>query len=395
MIQFLFWLAAVTVFYTYFGFPLLVLLRGILKRRSIQYGSITPSINVIIVAHNEAKIIGKKLDNLLSLDYPSDKMEIIVASDGSTDGTNEIVGNYENKGIKFLQLPRTGKIPALNEAVTHATADILIFSDANSMYKTDAIKKLVRPFVDSTVGGVAGNQSYDPDEGGNAASLGERLYWNFDQFLKKLQSKAGNVISATGAIYAIRRKLFKPVPTGVGDDAVISYRVISQGYRFVYEPDAVACETVAASPSAEFKRKVRVCVRGLQGLRVEPQLFNPFKHGFYSVQLFSHKLLRWLLPIPLLVLLVSSLWLSQVDPFFRIVAIAQVIFYGMALIAFLFRNKKIANQKIFKLFAIPFYFCLANVASLIALLRVMRGQRIDVWEQKRSPIQEVEEVEVG
>ena len=384
MVELLFWISIATIIYTYLAFPALLFLRGWIWRRPVKRGAVTPTVTLIIAAHNEAAHIGRKLENLLSLDYPRDRLSIIVASDGSEDGTNEVVSQYEARGIKLLPLPRRGKIPTLNAAVFNSTSEILVFSDANSMYALRAIRVLVRPFADPSVGGVAGSQCYVRDLTGSSASMGERTYWNFDQRLKLWQSQSGSVTSATGAIYAIRRELFEPIPSGVGDDAVNSYRVVARHYRMVFEPKAIAYEPVAPSSSAEFQRKVRICVRGLRGLLAVPELLNPLRYGFYSLQLFSHKLLRWLMAWPLLALFFSSLWLSSTSSLYQIAASGQIIFYGLAVSVFLIRQWKIATAKIFKLLTLPFYFCLANSAFLVAQLRVVQGQRIDLWEVRRN-----------
>jgi len=383
VLEVLFWLSAATILYTYVGFPLLLFLRSRWCRRDPQQADITPAVSLIVVAHNEAACIRKKLDNLLALDYPRDCLDIIVASDGSDDGTNDIVAQYETKGIKLLALPRRGKIPTLNAAVAHASGEILAFSDANSLYTPNALRSLARPFADASVGGVAGNQSYIDGDRGSSAAQGERVYWNFDQQLKRYQSAAGSVTSATGAIYAIRRELFEPVPSGVCDDAVISYRVVVRGFRMMFEPEAKAYESVSSSARAEFRRKVRICARGLRGLLAVPQLFHPFHYGFYSLQLFSHKLLRWLLVWPLITLFLTSLMLHWAGPVYRLAAVVQLVFYGSALTFFL-AQELTGSVKVPKFLALPFYFCLANTASLCAQWSVLQGQRIDQWDVRRS-----------
>lgn len=384
MIEYLFWGSALLIAYTYAGFPLLLFVRARFGRRRPLCADITSSVSLIVVAHNEAAVIRAKLENLLALDYPRDRLSIIVASDGSDDGTNEVVAKYQTQGIRLLSLPRRGKIPTLNAAVRSATGEILAFSDANSIYRDNALRLLVRPFADASVGGVAGCQCYVSHGASNGATAGEQAYWNFDQWLKRWQSEAGSVTSATGAIYAVRRKLFEPVPNGVGDDAVISYRVVARGYRMVFEPHAVAYETVSPSTGAEFRRKARICARGLRGLMAIPQLFNPFRYGFYSLQLFSHKLLRWLMPWALITLFWTSLWLRSVSALYRVTAAMQLIFYGFALAVFMIQERKIAPMKILKVLTMPFYFCLANTACLLAQVWVVQGRRIDSWSVRRS-----------
>ncbi len=383
MNQLLFWVSIGLIFYAYLGFPLLLLVRGLLRRRPVRQADITPRLSMVITAHNEAKTIRAKLDNVLALDYPRDQLEIIIASDGSDDGTNEIVAAYAGRGVRLLALPRRGKIPALNAAAAQATGEIVVFSDANSIYAPHALRSLVRPFADAAVGAVGGNQCYVSSSHGNAASFGERLYWSLDRTLKTMQSRAGNMISATGAIHAIRRVLFRPVPLGVGDDFVISTRAISHGYRLVFEPNATAYESIAPTDEAEFQRKVRVIVRGLRGLWAVKELFNPWRYGFYSVQIFSHKLLRWSVGWLLMVLLGASLSLYAAGSFYQVVTLGQVAFYGCALCALALRNTSLAQYKAFKLLTIPFYFCLANIAAMRAWLQLLGGKRIDVWDSNR------------
>jgi len=381
MLETIFWVSVLLVFYIYLGFPLLLFVRAKLWRCPVRCADVQPTITVVIVAHNEAAGIRAKLDNLLTSNYPQDRLDIIIGSDGSDDGTNDIV--LQERRATLLALPRQGKIPALNAAVQRARGDILVFSDANSMYAPSAIRMLVRPFADPSVGGVAGSQRYVPDQRPSSASEGERAYWSFDETLKRWQAEAGSLTSSTGAIYAIRRELFKPVPSGVGDDAVISYRVVASGHRMVFAPAAVAFEPVAPSEDAEFQRKVRVCARGLRGLLVEPELFNPFRHGFYTVQLVSHKLLRWLGAWPLMATFVASLFLSSRRPIYGELALVQAGFY-LAAGAVVVLPKLLPGLPLGRILTLPFYFCLANVAFLAAQFKVVQGQHIDRWEVRRG-----------
>ncbi|MDX1415150.1 MAG: glycosyltransferase family 2 protein [Candidatus Promineifilaceae bacterium] len=375
----LFWSSIGLILYSYFLFPFLTFLRGKFRQQPYRSQDITPKVSMIIAAYNEAEGIGAKLDNILSLDYPQECLEVVVASDGSNDGTDEIVRGYAAQRVRLLSLPRQGKAPALNSAVAASTGEILVFSDANSMYAPDAIRAIVRPFADPEVGGVAGNQVYLEEEQKDATS-GEKSYWMFDRKLKQSQSQAGNAISATGAIYAIRRSLFQTVPDGVTDDFVTSTRVILQGYRLVFAPDAIAYEPIAKSSSRELGRKERVITRGLRSVWTNRALLNPLRYGYYSVQVFSHKILRRLAVFPLIALFLVSPLLWWRGSIYRLAALAQFMFYGFALIGALFDDTRIGRQK---QFALPFFFCLVNLASLRAALNIMRGQRIDRWETRR------------
>jgi cellulose synthase/poly-beta-1,6-N-acetylglucosamine synthase-like glycosyltransferase len=383
LIRWLFWSSLGLILYAYIGFPLLLAIRGWLQRRPVKKADIVPRVSLVITAHNEATHIGAKLENVLALDYPREQLEIIVASDGSNDGMNEIVTRYADRGVLLRAFPRQGKIPTLNAAAVQATGDILVFSDANSIYASDALRVLLRAFADPTVGAVGGNQVYISGSTGNTASFGERMYWGFDRRLKAAQTEAGNMISATGAIHAIRRELFRPVPLGVGDDFVISTRAISQGYRLVFEPNAMAYETIAPTDRAEFSRKERVIVRGLLGLWAVKELFNPLRYGFYAIQIFSHKLLRWSLCWLLVILFAASLALYPQGGIYQLAALGQILFYGSALAALALRQTSLAGLKVFRLLAIPYYFCLANTAAARAWVQLLGGKRIDVWDSKR------------
>jgi glycosyltransferase involved in cell wall biosynthesis len=378
----LFWSAIATLLSTYLLFPLVVLLRALLRSRPHLSDDITPPLTMIIAAHNEATSIRAKLENILSLEYPADRLEVVIASDGSDDRTEEIVRSFEDRGVRLLPLPRQGKAAALNAAAAVAVGDILVFSDANSIYASDALRALVRPLADPLVGGVAGDQRYVADGDAGAAAAGEQRYWDFDRVLKTAESRAGNVISATGAIYAVRRSLFRPVPDGVTDDFFTSTGVVAQGYRLVFAPDAVAFEPVAGTAELEFGRKVRVITRGLRGVLLRRELLHPRSYGFYSVQLLGHKLLRRLMVFPLAVAAATSLLLWRHGRIYRVVTVLQGGVYGLAAAGILLARRPLGRRKALVL---PAFFCFVNVAALKATWNVVRGRRIDRWEPRREP----------
>lgn len=377
-LEWLFWGSLTLILYTYALFPLFVVLRGYLFPRPYKRRDITPMVSMIIAAHNEEDSLRQKLENALSLDYPKNRLEIVVASDGSTDSTVEIARQFEDRGVQVLDLPRTGKAGALNAAVAASNGEVLVFSDANSMYARDAIHGLVRPLADPTVGGVAGDQTYVDKH--LSQSPGEHFYWDFDQMLKRMQSLAGNAISATGAIYSLRRTLFQAVPEGVTDDFATSTEVIARGYRLVFAPDAVAYEPPASSNSAEFGRKVRVMTRGLRAVLYRRSLLNPFRYGMYSLDLLTHKLLRRLMVFPLLLLLPTSVLLGGEAVIYQLAATAQIAFYFCALVGFWMSRRNVRGVKIFSL---PFFFCLVYAAAFLATWNLLRGHTVKLWEPAR------------
>ena len=376
-----FWASGATIAATYVAFPVGLLVRGALLRRPVRSAAIEPSVSIIIAARNESADIGRRLENLAQLDYPRDCLEVVIASDGSEDRTAAIVNEWADRGVRLLDLPRVGKADALNAAVAASTGDILVFSDANSMFAPDAVRALVRRFADPEVGGVAGDQQYERAATGDALAEGERGYWDLDRLLKIAESRAGNVVSATGAIYAIRRELFRPVATGVTDDFYTSVAVVAQGRRLVFARDAIAFEPPARSGGDEFGRKVRIMTRGLRGTILMRELLDPRRHGFYAFQLAWHKIFRRLMVVPLLGLLASSLLLLGRGRIYTLAAVAQLGGYALGLTGLAMRGRPAGRNK---LLSFPAFFCMVNLAALQALRNIATGRRIDRWEPQRA-----------
>jgi glycosyltransferase involved in cell wall biosynthesis len=380
MTRVLFWLAGCLVGYTYVGFPALVLVRAGLRPRPHRCAPVTPSVSVVVAARNEAAVIATKVDNLLGLDYPADRLDVVVASDGSEDATVAAALERGDERVRVLDLPRVGKANALNAAVAWAGGQVLVFTDANSLLSRRALRALVAPFADPEVGGVAGDQRYI--RGGRAAAVarGERRYWQLDRALKRAESRGGNVISATGAIYAIRRELFRRTPPGVTDDFAVSTAVICAGRRLVFAAGAVAYEPVGVSAGVEFERKVRVMTRGLNAVLLRRELLDPRRHGFYALQLFSHKVLRRLMAAPLVVMMATGARLARRGSAYRLVALAEGALLGLGAAGLAARRRARAAR----LLALPAYFCLVNLASLRAVVNVVRRRPIERWEPRRE-----------
>ena len=377
----LFWTAAATIAATYAAIPALILVRGRLVRRPLAAADVTPRVSIVIAAHDEAANIGAKVANLLALDYPPDRLQVLIASDGSSDGTVAIARAAGGDRVDVLDLPRVGKAAALNAALDRADGEIVVFSDANSMFEPAALRALVRPFADSAVGGVAGDQRYDSGGGDGAIAHGERGYWDLDRLLKVAESESGSVISATGAIYALRRELVPSIIDGVTDDFYASTAAIVAGRRLVFAADAAAWEPVAASGGDEYGRKVRVMTRGLRGVVARRELLDPRRTGFYAVQLLWHKVLRRVMVVPLLAVAISSPVLATRSRLLALATAAQVAFYGLAAAGFALRDRPAGRSR---LVAFPAYFCLVNLAALEALLNLARGRRIARWEPRRA-----------
>jgi cellulose synthase/poly-beta-1,6-N-acetylglucosamine synthase-like glycosyltransferase len=377
----LFWGCVAYLVYVYAGFPLLVVLRGRFWPRPYERRRIEPKVTVVMAAHNEAAVIEDKIASVLSLDYPPERLEIVIASDGSDDGTDEIVRRSGNGRVRLLSLDRVGKAAALNAAVDVAAGDVLVFTDANSILAEQAVRELVAPLADPAIGGVAGNQIYYKPQSGDSSVVGEQQYWNFDRVLKQAQSAAGSVTGATGALYSIRRGLFQPVRADVNDDLLTSLRVIARGYRLVFAPKAVAYEHVVESASQTFSRRVRVMARGLRCVVVMRALLDPRRYGFFSIQLMSHKLLLRTAVVPLLLLVAWTAVLWDHGWFYRAALLAQACFYVLGVLGILFADRRLAK---WKPFALPAYFVLINAAAARAIWQLLRGEKHDRWTPRSS-----------
>jgi cellulose synthase/poly-beta-1,6-N-acetylglucosamine synthase-like glycosyltransferase len=361
--------------YAYAGYPLLLFVRSRLRPWPVLQGRPDVSVSVIVAAHNEASIIEEKIRNTLSLDHAPDRLELIVASDGSTDGTDAIVEHVADERVRLLGLPRAGKINALNRAALEAHGDILVFTDANVMLDPDAVRHLVRNFADPDVGGVCGEKRLRGAAGGDATGRGEGLYGRYDRWVKRLESRGGSVYAADGCMYAIRRDSFEPVRhLWQADDIAISARVILRGLRLVYEPAAVCYEEAPADGVAELRRKARVAnhtTRAVLNLWRELP-----RAGFWAVQLVSHKLVRYMVPVWLILLLGCNLPLANGSPLFAAILVAQVMFYALALAGWLFRSSAPGQTR---LLSVPYFFTLVNAAALMGLVGVLRGHRHATW----------------
>ncbi|MBU4305742.1 MAG: glycosyltransferase family 2 protein [Candidatus Omnitrophica bacterium] len=377
MIKFLFWFSFNLVLFIYLGYPLILTVLGfIFKKPHNVDENFMPEVSLLIPAYNEEKIISEKIENSLSLDYPKDKFEIIVILDGCTDRSRNIADRYVNQGVKIIeQKPRKGKMMALNTSVSEAKGDILIFTDANAIYKKDAIKKLIRNFADEKIGCVCGELRYI---GGSSTNEGESLYWKYERFLKISESQLQSLLVVNGPIYAIRKKLFEPVDESLADDFVIPMRIAKKGYGLIYESEAIAVEKIAERAKEEFNRKVRIISQGFKasfaicGIILSTGLLRILQFAF-------HKFIRWLTFLFLMSIFVSNLFLLDYW-FYRVTFIVQVLFYSAALIGY-FLEKKMIKIKIFD---VPFYFCMVNIASFIGLLRFLTIGIKATWEKAES-----------
>jgi cellulose synthase/poly-beta-1,6-N-acetylglucosamine synthase-like glycosyltransferase len=380
----LFWISTGLLLYSYACYPILLALlaRFASRKASPSYSVGLPTATVLISAYNEFSVIEAKVRNSLALDYPKERLEIMVISDGSDDGTDETVLRYKEAGVRLVrQNERQGKTAGLNLAVPQARGQILVFSDANALYHSDAIRQLVRHFGDPQVGYVVGNARYVEKASATQAAEAEGLYWKLETWLKKKESAFYSVVGGDGAIYAIRRELFMLLlPTDI-NDFLNPLQIIQRGYLGIFEPAAVSYEEAAGSFKKEFRRRVRIISRSLNAVRRASGVLNPFQHTRHCFLLVSHKLLRWFAPFFMIGILISSLTLWR-SVFFRTAVLLQVAFYAMALLGWILQERK----KSWTLFSAAFYFCVVNVASLIGCFKCLRGDLSGTWTPPRQKV---------
>jgi cellulose synthase/poly-beta-1,6-N-acetylglucosamine synthase-like glycosyltransferase len=379
-----FGISTVVLFYTYAGYPLLVYIVSLVRPRHIRRGDFEPLVTVLITAYNEEKDLRSKLENTLELDYPKEKLEIIVASDCSADGTDEIALSFASQGVKLHRQPqRHGKTAAQNAAVEIARGEVILFSDATTMYRPNVLRTLMPNFNDPEIGCVAGKLIYvDPAD--SNIGKGARSYWNYETFLKEAESRACSLIGVSGALYAVRRSAYVPMYPEACSDFLIATKLYEQGLRTVYEPAAICTEETNRQPERELQMRVRVITQTLTDLGRHLYMMNPFRSGFYAVQLFSHKVLRYAVPIWLILLFASSAVLSFTSDWFLLFLALQSVFYGIAVLSWLLTR----GEKHSALIAMPQYFVLANIASIIAFFGFIRGVRMATWEPIRESSKE-------
>ncbi len=379
MAETIFWMAFGSILFAYVGYSVSIVLIELFVRRPLQRRDIEPMVTFLITAYNEERNLAAKLDQTLHLDYPADKLEVIVASDGSTDRTDEVVRSFADRGVRLVRVEgRVGKTETQNQAVRQAAGEIIVFSDATTRYERQAIRKIVRNYADPAVGAVSGRyEYYNPT--GASIGVGTVLFWKYENFIKRKQTRIYTITGCCGCIYSVRRCAYEALPPDIISDLCEPLKVLEKGYRIVFEPEAIAYEETTEHAKEEFSMRVRVAVRGMRGLLFMRKLFNPLRYGFVSYQLFSHKVMRWLVPLFMIVGLAANALLLE-RPLYRGAFALQAALY-LAAGAGLFA----ARWKVRLLpLSLPLYFVTVNIAALAAMLRVLRGYRAVTWETVRK-----------
>jgi len=375
-----FWFAVLTIGYAYVGYPIIVTVLARFLGRPVHRAPITPSVTLLVAAFNEERWMAQKIENGLSLDYPEDKLEILVVADGSTDRTTDIVSRWDDPRVRLEYQPeRRGKTAALNRAVPLSCGEIIVFSDANTFFQKDALRSLVRSFADPTVGCVTGTKKVRPRPG-SAAATGEGMYWHYENHLKQCDSTIGSVMGGAGEILAVRRRLWMPLEEDtLLDDFVLSLRIVELGWRAVYERDAVTWEEASPDLKGEWTRRTRNVAGGFQAFTRLPGLLDP-RNGLVTLQYLSHRMLRWIITPSLWVLMLASNLVLLAHPLYRFTLILQTLFYGLAGAGYLAARRGLRVRWL----QMPFYVCLLNAAALVGGFRYFTGRQSVLWQKARS-----------
>ena len=376
MLQVLFCLSVGFVGYAYVGYPLVLLALAALRSHPVSKGPIRPRVTFIITAYNEERRIAAKLENALLQDYPPAQLEILVASDCSNDRTDEIVGNFRDRGVRLVRAPeRKGKEAAQKHAVQDAKGEILVFSDVATVLEPNALANIVENFADPTVGCVSSEDRFLERDG---TISGEGAYIRYEMFLRRLETEVNTLVGLSGSFFAARREVCAAWADDLQSDFNSLLNSIKLGMRGIADPASVGYYQNLCDERKEFERKVRTVLRGLSVFMTSWRMVNPIRYGLFSWQLLSHKLCRWLVPFALIVALFSNALLTRESTFYRVTLLAQIMFYGLALSSLIMRISCMGV-----LFKIPAFFVLVNWSILTAWYRYLRGERMVAWEPSK------------
>jgi len=375
--ELVFWMCLLLPVYAWIGYPVLLTLAApFFPRRRLS--PLAPQrVSVVIAAHNEARHIVDKLRSVLRQDYQAADLQVVVVSDGSTDATVQLARSLGDPRVEVLDLPRLGKAGVLNAGVEVSRGELLVFTDADNQWADDTLRLLLAPFADPEVGASAGHMIIPVV--GKGLSLGDSLYRHYEAWVRKVENRTGCMVSADGALLALRRSLYQAVPKQVNDDFFISTCAPAAGKRIVYVPEAIVLDQGVDEADKQFRRRQRVTVGGLLSLAARRELLNPLRHGLYAIALISHKLIRRLAPVLLLPLLLANLWLALEPGLFRWMLVAQLLGYGVAVLGLLDVRRRL--PKPFRLAA----FLLVTLAGMsVGLWQFLRGHSYSQWNPNQN-----------
>lgn len=381
--EYVFWISIAIVFYTFLGYGLVIsLLASFSKKAAVPFfqDSELPEVTLLIAAYNEADILDAKIQNALALDYPTTKLHIQVVTDGSSDDSGQVLAKYSQVTVHH-SAERKGKIAAVNRVMPLIKTDFTVFCDANVLLNSQAIRELVKHFRRPEVAAVSGEKVVLSQEADTASAAGEGFYWKYESFLKRKDAEWNTLVGSAGELFAIRTGLYAAPDTNtLIEDFVLTVKLATQGHVVAYEPNAIASETASANVEEEYKRKVRISAGGIQAIGLLPQAMQFWKHPGLTFQYISHRVLRWtLMPLALILILISNVFLAIESDFFAWVLVAQAVFYGLGLIGYLRRNSSIK----LKAFHLPFYFVFMQVCVIMGWIKFARGKQQVTWEKSK------------
>ncbi len=372
MVEIIFWGSILFIFYAYFGYPLSLVLIGYFLTEDVKRSSFSPGTTIIITAHNEEKRIGNKLENTLKLEYPKEKLQIIVASDGSTDRTNAITRDYRQNGVELLEiLQRKGKENAQKEAIKHAKGEIIVFTDAATLLDPEGLKQIVSNFTDPSIGCAS---CEDRLLGRDGKPSGEGFYLRYEMWLRRLESKVNSLVGVSGCFFAVRKEVCRDFSEEMQSDFRTVLNSMKFGLRSITDPNAHGYYQDIADEKHEFDRKIRTIVRGLTVFFHHLEFLNVLKYGFFSYQYFCHKLLRWLVPVFLFTLFASNVILVGISQLFLVILSGQFIFYCLAIWGW--KGRSLSSWPLIK---VPVYFLAVNASISVAWWRYLKGDRVVMW----------------
>ena len=396
ILSIIFWVLLILLFYTYIGYALVLYLLLKIKKLIFRGNSqqpdplYEPDVCLFVTAFNEKEYVKQKVENSFSLDYPKEKIQYLWITDGSDDGTPDLLKKYDSLEVHHLP-ERRGKMHAMNRGVKFVKAPIIIFSDTNTILGKNSIREIVAKFSIEKTGCVAGEKRIVEKDADAAAGAGEGLYWKMESWVKKMDAELNSAVGAVGELFAIRTVLFEDVETDtILDDFMISLRIAQKGYNIAYSPNAYAEETASLNVGEELKRKIRIAAGGIQTIFRLKSLLNPFRYGLLSWQYFSHKVLRWtlapvslflILPVNLLIVWQQNSWVGF--DFYTVVLYIQILCYLLAVVGWYLENKKLH----FKLLFVPYYFLFINYTSIRGIFRYFKGKQSVSWEKAKRAAQ--------
>lgn len=374
-----FWTSVFLVAYPYVIYPLLIAILGKFRPRRVRRAAQQPTVTILIPAYNEVNFIAATIQNKLDQGYPADKLEIIVVSDGSTDGTDEVVATFADRGVVLLRRNgREGKAAALNDAIRRARGEIVVFSDANSLFGPNALQRMVENFADPDVGYLTGSLGFLSKDS-NLSGAGAGAYMRYENFVRRIETQVGSIIGVNGGVDAIRRDLYVDTPPHLITDFVLPLNVIAKGRRVVFDPDVTSLEVPNSEISSEFRMRVRVALRALQGLAFMRRLLDPRRHPLTAFCLISHKVLRYLGFVFMAIALISNIVLAVVgDGYYQTLLALHIAGYILAALGLVQRLPGALKRAT----VIPSYLLLSNAAFAVATFRFLRGDVMAIWQPR-------------